>query len=270
MQPVGRTVRAAAVAAAVALFSTTACGGATERDLDPDQVDSVELPELGACRMLTPEDVAEPSNATRIVDCAEPHTAETYAVGELPERLVEESYDSSRLGNFAYRRCSEAFEEFLGADESAVMRSMLSWAWFRPSEKAWEAGARWYRCDAVGGGDQSVEFVELPETAKGLLRPPPPDEWMACAVGPTVEGSVKVPCSADHDWRAVTTIRLGRDDDEYPGDALVEVRTRDFCSESVGAWMNYPLDFEYGYTWFHEAQWRVGNRRSVCWAKTSQ
>ncbi len=35
----------------------------------------------------TPEDVAQPSNATRTVDCAEKHTAETFAVGELPEEL---------------------------------------------------------------------------------------------------------------------------------------------------------------------------------------
>ena len=44
--------------------------------------------------------------------------------------------------------------------------------------------------------------------------------------------------------------------------------TRDFCSDSVGAWLNYPVDYDFGYTWFHEAEWEAGNRRSVCWAKT--
>ena len=32
---------------------------------------------------------------------------------------------------------------------------------------------------------------------------------MVCAQGATVSGSVKVPCSEKHDWRAVTTIVLG-------------------------------------------------------------
>ena len=32
--------------------------------------------------------------------------------------------------------------------------------------------------------------------------------------------------------------------------------------------MNYPVDYEFGYTWFHEAEWKAGNRRSVCWART--
>ena len=45
--------------------------------------------------------------------------------------------------------------------------------------------------------------------------------------------------------------------------------TRDYCSDSVGAWLDYPPEYEFGYTWFHEAEWKAGNRRSVCWAKTS-
>jgi hypothetical protein len=34
--------------------------------------------------------------------------------------------------------------------------------------------------------------------------------------------------------------------------------------------MNYPVDFDYGYTWFHEAEWKAGNRRAICWARTDQ
>ncbi len=30
------------------------------------------------------------------------------------------------------------------------------------------------------------------------------------------------------------------------------------------------MDFAVGYTWFHEAEWNAGNRRSVCWARTAQ
>jgi len=51
---------------------------------------------------------------------------------------------------------------------------------------------------------------------------------------------------------------------------VVEVRTRDYCSDSVGAWMNYPVDYDFGYTYFHQAEWQAGNRRSICWAKTRQ
>jgi len=252
-----------------ALTLLTACGEDTDSDVDPQQLNMVETPELGACRVLTPEDVAQPSNATKTVDCAERHTAETYAVGQLPETFDDADYDDDAVGEFAYKTCSTKFQKFLGADESLVMRTVVSWAWFRPSEEAWDKGARWYRCDIVGGGEQSEEYADLPKTAQGLLQGRPKDEWMVCVAGPSVSGAPKIPCSEKHDWRAVTTIKVGEPGEEYPGDRLVEVTTRDFCSDSVGAWLNYPIDYEFGYTWFHEAEWEAGNRRSVCWAKTA-
>lgn len=260
-------MRRALVLAALLLVS--ACSSSPDDDRgDPDQVDAVEAPELGACRDLTPDDVALADNATETVDCGEPHTAQTYAVGQLPGRFDDSAYDAQELAAFGYRTCDEKFRRFVGADESLAMRTVLSWAWFRPSEKAWEDGARWYRCDLVGGGEQSKEYVALPEQAKGILYGRPDDAWLVCAVGPSVTGSVKVPCDEDHDWRAISTVKLGGEKDPYPGDRVVEVRTRDFCSDQVGAWLQYPVDYDFGYTWFHEAEWEAGNRRSVCWAKT--
>jgi hypothetical protein len=256
-------VRLAVLALVAALF-LTACGNQGDEPAD------LSAPELGACRVLSPGDVAEPADDTETVPCADPHTAETYAVGQLPGDYDDVDYDDRELGAWAYEKCSEAFRDFIGADESLVMRTVVSWAWFRPSQDAWDEGARWYRCDVVGGGEQSKEYVELPTTARGLLLGRPKDTWMVCADGETVSGSVKVPCTEEHTWRAVTTISLGDAKDEYPGDRMVEVTTRDFCSKSVGAWLNYPVDYDFGYTWFHEAEWQAGNRRSVCWAKTAQ
>lgn len=234
-------------------------------------IDSTETPTLGACRILTPEDVAEPSNPSEVVACSAEHTAETFAVGTFPKELTADGdIDNRELGAYIYKTCNKRFQAFLGGEESTVMRSTLTWAWFRPSENAWDKGARWYRCDAVGGGEQSRSFMNLPESAKGLLMGIPADRWMTCVDGSTVSGSVKIPCTEPHTWRAVTTIKLGEPEYAYPGDRLVEVKSRDFCSESVGAWLNYPIDYDFGYTFFHEAEWQAGNRRSICWALTDQ
>ena len=243
----------------------TGCG----RD-DGPETDSVEAPALGACRLLTPENVSAAANAGATVDCREKHTAETYAVGPLPSRLDQAAYDDPDLGAFAYERCSRAFMKFLGADESLAMRTLLSWAWFRPSESAWEKGARWYRCDLVGGSEGATTFVTLPETARGLMSTGvPDDEWMACVNGESVPGAPRIPCSEEHTWRAATTIKVGADQDPYPGDRLVEVTSRDFCDDSVSAWLGYPPTYKFAYTWFHEAEWETGNRRSICWAWTA-
>jgi hypothetical protein len=231
--------------------------------------DRLTAPKLGACRDLTPSDVSGTSNDSPVVPCTKTHTAQTFAIGTLPASTGS-SYDDRRHGTFVYRTCQKAFGEFLGADESLVMRIQLSWAWFRPSERGWEKGARWYRCDVLGGPDGAKRYRALPVDARGLFSDSLPAAWLTCARGPSVAGSVKVPCSETHDWRAVTTVKVGKPEDPYPGDRVVQVRSRDYCQESVGGWMHYPPDYDYGYSWFREAQWKAGNRRSVCWAKTDQ
>ncbi len=266
-------VRAVAVLVLAAVAAVLLAGCSTEpqgSNADPDLVDSTEAPEVGACRMLTPADVEQPANATKTVACTEKHTAQTFAVGGLPEKFDDKEYDDPDLGDFAYRTCSKKFAAFLGADESLVLRTIVSWAWFRPSERAWDKGARWYRCDIVGGTSSNETYRLLPETSEGLLLGRPDDRWLVCAAGPSVAEGEKVPCSEKHDWRAVSAIKLGEADDPYPGDRLVEVQSRDFCSKAVRAWLNYPAQYDFGYTYFHEAEWKGGNRRSVCWAQTSE
>lgn len=226
-------------------------------------------PRLGACYDLTPKDVESASNDSEPVPCTQPHTSQTFAIGELPASTGT-GYRSRGHGKWVFTTCENAFRRFLGVDESLAMRIRLSWAWFRPSEKGWDNGARWYRCDAVGGPTDATTYAALPVTARGMFRARPPEQWLTCAQGPSVLNSKKLPCSQPHDWRAVTTIKVGAPQDDYPGDRLVQVRTRDFCSDSVGAWMNYPVSYEFGYTFFREAEWQAGNRRSICWARTDQ
>lgn len=261
---------ATAAAAAVVLLLLSGCTAEDQgSNADPTQVDATKAPDSGACRMLTPGDIEMPANATTTVDCADPHTAETYAVGDLPEEFADAAYDDQDLATFAYRTCGPAFMEFLGADESLSMRSVLSWVMFRPSQAAWDKGARWYRCDAIGGGRNSTTLITLPDSARDLLKKPD-DAWLACVQGGSVATAPRIPCTEPHTYRAVTTIKLGGADDEYPGDEVVQQRTRNFCSDSVGAWLGYPVDYKFAYTWFPQTDWEAGNRRSVCWAQTDQ
>jgi hypothetical protein len=231
---------------------------------------SPKPPRAGSCRMLAPSDILRPTNAAPTVACSAPHTAQTFLVSTFRGDAARPKPDDVALGAQAFKACQKGFIRFLGADESLAMRSTLTWAWFRPSDAAWKQGARWLRCDVVGGGEQSKSFVRLPASAKGLLLGKPDDRWMVCVDGPTVAGSVKIPCAQEHTWRAVTTISLGRPGDPYPGDRVVQSRTRDYCSQSVGAWLSYPADYDFGYTYFHRGEWRAGNRRSICWAKTDR
>lgn len=260
---------AAALLATLALTGCQSDATAQGSHADPAQVDALEPPETGECRLLTLADVDRPSNATATVPCVDPHTAETFAAGSLPAEFDDAAYDDRGLGSFAYDTCGREFMDFLGADESLSMRTILSWTMFRPSETAWDRGARWYRCDVIGGGAHSKTLITLPDEARGLLKKPV-DKWLACVKGRSVDTAPRVPCSDRHTYRAVTTIRLGKPDDDYPGDKVVAQRTRSFCGDSVAAWLGYPARYSYAYTWFPESDWDAGNRRSVCWARTDQ
>lgn len=227
----------------------------------------VSAPEVGACRAIDVAVVEQETDDTEPVACTEPHTAQTFHVGTFAE---DAAYDDERLGAQVTDQCRPRFARFTGATPSLAMRSVVTWAWWRPSEEAWEAGARWFRCDVVGGSAASERLVGLPRTAKGLLLGIPAPRWMLCADGATVAQAPRVPCTEPHTWRAVSAVAVGKPKDPWPGSRLVEVRSRDFCSDWVGAWSNYALDYEYAYTWFGKDDWSAGNRLSVCWAKTDE
>ncbi len=226
-------------------------------------------PEKGACRELTQHDLTLANNDSPVVDCSKQHTAETYLVGTFPASLDNYDINDPALGSYVHDVCQTGFLTYTGASNSLSLRTLLTWVWFRPTTSDWKKGARWFRCDVVGGGAQSTQLLDLPLTVRGILIGNPDDAWMACAKGDSIDGSVKVPCSSDHNWRAVSTVVLGGVDDPYPGDAEVIQKTSQFCHDSVSAWLGYPAEFDFGYTWFDQNKWDAGNRRSVCWAMTN-
>lgn len=260
MRPPRLGARLLALACVVTLV---ACSG-TEKSRPAVE----SAPELGACRPLNSKHIARAANLTEPVPCSHPHTAETFLVGQLPGGA--DDYSAPAHGVFAYKTCAPAFAKFLGADESLALRTRLGWAWFRPSRTAWAAGKRWLRCDVIGGRAEDGPLRTLPTTAKGLLAKEEVASWMSCARGEVLDNARKVPCDQAHDWRAVTAVKIGAPQDPYPGDRVSEVRARDNCSDWVGAWLNYAVDYEYGYSIFHRAEWRAGNRRSLCWARTDR
>ncbi len=105
-------------------------------------------------------------------------------------------------------------------------------------------------------------------TATGIFRAEPPVEGLACACGASAQKlprSQVASASAVHGWRAVSTTQLGAPQHPYPGDHINEVRSRDLCSDSVVAWMNYLSEHEFGDTWSSEAVSKAGDRGACCW-----
>ncbi|MEP6817072.1 MAG: septum formation family protein, partial [Marmoricola sp.] len=150
---------------ALLLGTTLGCGSTAHKKTEADKLTP---PMLGACRTVAPKDTEQSSNASPIVACNSKHTAETFAIGTFPAALADAPYDSVKLGQYIYPVCGKAYLRFLGSDESLAQRSLLSWAWFRPSAAAWGRQARWYRCDVVGGPAGASTSRSLPQTAKAF------------------------------------------------------------------------------------------------------
>lgn len=258
---------AAAVLLLAGLLSACEAKDVVPGAKDPEDV---KAPETGLCRDLDAEAIDSSTDDTEAVDCGKAHTAETFLVGELDKDATKDTeYDDPSVAKAVSEQCTPRFRRFTGATDSLALRTVVSWAWWRPSEDAWKAGSRWFRCDVVARST-SAELAPLPRTAKGMLLGIPPAKWMVCADGKTVADAPRVACTEKHTWRAVSAVSIGKKRDPWPGSRLVEVRSRDFCSDWVGAWTNYSLDYEYAYTWFGKDDWASGNRLSVCWARTEE
>ena len=256
-------LRAACIAVLLLALSGCTQGRADSGGVDPQDT---ARPKLGACRALVPDDIAQASNATAPVACTARHTARPTRSGPArgPSRGVP---TTAALGATSTTAAAQV-QRLHRRGREPGMRTMLSWAWFRPAKDAWDAGAHWFRCDVVGGGDQ-IRSVHRPAqdhqgpAARPARRPVdgvrPGGKRQRLGQGP-VHGEARL--AGRHHHRARQTDR------PLPGRPRRQVRTRDFCSKSVGAWLDYPVDYDFGYTWFHAAEWEAGNRRSVCWART--
>ena len=260
--------------AVVALLLAVLLSGCEAKDVVPGggggKAEDLSAPDNGLCRDLDAEAVDAPSDAGEPVECTAKHTAQTFFVGSFDKAATKDTaYDDKTLGATVARSCRPRFTRFTGATDSLVLRTVVTWAWWRPSKEAWEQGARWFRCDVVARSSADA-LAPLPRTAKGLLLGIPPARWMVCADGAKVADAPRVACTEKHTWRAVSAVSIGTRRDRWPGSRLVEVRSRDFCSDWVGAWTNYSLDYEYAYTWFGKDDWASGNRLSVCWARTEE
>ena len=192
----------------------------------------------------------------------EPHTAQTYAVGSLPTQLRP----TRRTTTAGWRRTPTA-----PAPTSSSTSPGPTRAWrcapssagrgSAPTQAAWDAGARWYRCDVIGGGDQSTQLRRPPDRRpRDLLLGRPEGRVDGLRPGRdrgrVGEGAVQREArlaGRDHDRARATPPT------PTPVTAAVQSRTKDFCSKSVGAWLDYPVDYDFGYSWFQRA--RVGRRQ---------
>ncbi|WP_121256593.1 septum formation family protein [Nocardioides ferulae] len=223
-------------------------------------------PEPGACYRLGFDEALAPTTSSTPVGCSRPHSAETYAVGEL-DSVVDGhllAVDSDHVQEQVAGRCPERLPRFLGGSQDQLRLTMLRAVWFTPTVEESDAGADWFRCDVIAVATDG-RLARLTEPARGLLADPERRAayGMCATAEPGTSDFRRVICSAEHAWRAVATVPF--EDESYPGPDEASARGETPCEDAGRAAAEDPLDFRWGYEWPTAEQWAAGQTWGLCW-----
>jgi Septum formation len=240
----------------------------------PEPKVAASAPKLGACRMLTKADIAPPTNDDPEIPCAKRHTAVTYHVDEWPAKLVKSArgLGDPRLASYVTDKCDGAWRRTVGGDLEAWVTSIVSWAWYRPTPRQFDAGAHWFRCDLVAG--QTTRRLEpLPRDVDGMLAKAFDDRYHACwtekfSDKPNADAGELTSCARRHQQRAVGIVRVGRPKADYPGERTAFDKSNRLCGDVVAKWRGDRRPGEYGLQWPRRSDWSDGERHATCWAVT--
>ncbi|MGZ5400458.1 MAG: septum formation family protein, partial [Nocardioides sp.] len=224
-------------------------------------------PAVGSCYRLSYEQAVAPTARAPSTPCREAHTAVTFHVGRL-ERVVDGrllAVDARRLQEQVSTTCPRLLPAHVGGTEEQRRLSMLRSVWFTPTLRQADAGADWFRCDAVALA-RSSRLLELAgslsdvlDTAAGRNR-----FGMCGTAEPGTPGFERVACALPHSWRALRTVGLPGPD--YPGEGAVQRAGEEPCSAAARAAAPDPLDFQWGYEFPTPDLWQAGQTYGICWA----
>ena len=126
-----------AVVGVVVLIAGCGLFGSDDRG---DEVDVLDVA-AGDC-LVAPAEVETEISTLRVVDCAEPHEQEVYAVEPFvgaDGRTPEDYPGEAALTAFAEGRCLEEFGEYVGVD---YRDSSLFFTYLLPSPRGWQGAGR--------------------------------------------------------------------------------------------------------------------------------
>lgn len=224
-------------------------------------------PKAGACYSLPFEAAVAPTSEAEPVPCTAKHTSETVAVGTI-DALVDGhllAVDSDRVQAQVASACPKALTTYVGGSIERLRLSMIRPVWFTPTVEQSDAGADWYRCDAVLLAGTS-SLAQLTTSLEGVLgRTGGRDRYAMCGTAaPDAKSFQRVLCSAKHSWRAIDVVVFR--EGAYPGEKKVRAAGRAQCEDAAADVAEDPLVFEWGYEWPTAEQWKMGQAFGRCWA----
>lgn len=262
----------AAVLGTLAALVVAGCGSSTPTEpapsTPPPTASAVPRPAASGCHQLSYAEAVAPTlpATTSDVPCAQSHTAETFRVGALHTAVGGHlvAADSARVQAQVAAACPGALSSYVGGDQATLRLSMLRAVWFTPTVAQVDGGADWYQCDVIAlAGDGTLAPVT--GSLKGVLAGPHARAWAMCGTAqPGTTGFTRVPCGADHSWRALSVVDLPAG--AHPGEAQVKAAGQKPCQQAGQNVASDALNYQWGYEWPTAAQWASGQTYGICWA----
>jgi hypothetical protein len=229
-------------------------------------------PKVGECRKLGYEDIARFSNQEKPRSCKRRHTSYTFAVTRLPRSVAFDgvTIDNDAVQRTAAQSCRRLFAGFVGGTSAARTLARLTVTYFVPTQRGFDLGARWVRCDVTGLHDEN-RLATLPRNLEGFLdNEGALDEFGVCSRGePGSSGFRLVMCRAEHDYRAIRALRLGGADDPYPSRTTALDDGRAACEEIISDHLDRSGGYTFGWTYPSAEDWSAGQRFGYCWLQTT-
>ncbi|MBM7519784.1 septum formation family protein [Nocardioides nitrophenolicus] len=273
--PNPRLRRTRVVAAALlALTGLAACsGGDGDSGPEPEPAPTTQTtasapdpgPAVGGCYALPYDAAVAPTSTVEPTDCAQPHTSVTFAIGAI-DAVVDGhllAVDSDKVQSQVSSACPAQLLTYVGGSLTNLRLSMIRSIWFTPTVDQSDAGATWYRCDAVVL-DGAAKLADLDGDLQGVLGKEVPDRYAMCGTAaPDAPDFERVRCSAKHSWRAIDVIAF--EEADYPGAKKVQAAGRTRCEDAAADVAEDPLTFKWGYEWPTKEQWAMGQKFGRCW-----
>ena len=276
----GRTLRGAALLAGVALL-LAGCGGrppGVDGNLTnnwstmPDA--TIPVPADHACYDVHTDD---PANVTKLpapVDCTATHTFETIHVGTFTGTDAAADVPPPVGGparRKAYEECASSAKTFLGDDWRTGRLDVVV---VTPIALHWEAGARWFRCDAVEYSDfDNYEIASRTASLRGALTG---DRTLGLGCFSVAEKNSAIDtmtptnCAASHDAEFAGVFDAP-DADYIEDDNARHTMHSNGCKAVVAAFAGVPNDGNLQYRTgfisgpFNKQDWQQGNRGVRCY-----
>jgi hypothetical protein len=253
-----RRVTALAGVTAILLAGLTAVAG-------PAQA----APAVGTCWDYPFSVTERISTDAPAVPCEGPHTAETFFVGPVSDRLGTPSKASVNARLAATAPCTvAAMNAYLGL-AGRSLPSRFTVVPLLPTDAQWAAGERWVRCDVLLQSGLQAERVAGPMTAVAAGLAPAALDF--CTPGtPSAKNTAAVPCTGRRNWIKVLEQTLGGPTARFPGTSAIQRRSATICQRVA---KKYAGNVQFPGWWRinpTESGWRDGKRTLQCFVPYPQ